>query len=59
MEKKLGMARILVDTVRRGKAGWEILITQNYDQGKFCVDSVRMRPYYMDKIRKKSEMEDE
>lgn len=59
MEKKLGLARILVDTARRGKSGWEILITQNYDQGKFCVDSVMMQSHYVDKIKEKSEMEDD
>lgn len=56
MEKRLGLARILVDTVRKGSpGGWEILISQNYAQGQFCVDSVMMRDRYAKMINEKAE----
>ncbi len=54
-ERKLGLARILVDTVRKGaKSGWEILITQNYAQGQFAVQSMRMQSGYRDMIKDKA-----
>ncbi len=54
-ERQLNVARILVDTVRAGKAGWELFITQNYDMGQFCVDSQRMHKDLWPMIEKKAE----
>jgi hypothetical protein len=59
MEAKLGLARILVADSRDAPAGWEVLISQNYDQGQFCVDSVRMHDNYKDMIIKKASEDDD
>ncbi len=55
-EAQLGLARIKVADARDIKAGWEVLISQNYAMGQFCVDSIRMKEHYLDMIGKKASM---
>lgn len=59
MEAELGLARILVSDARDAPSGWEVLIAQNYDQGQFAVDSVRMDDSYRRLIRKRAGLDDE
>ena len=44
-EKGKGLARILVDKSRKSSDKWLSLITQAYDMGQFCLDSVYMSKY--------------
>ena len=41
-ERKLGLGRIFVAAVRDENDKWACLITQNYQMGQFCLDSIRL-----------------
>lgn len=41
-ERRLGLARLFVAAGRNEEDQFSILISQNYDMGQFCLDSVRM-----------------
>lgn len=45
-EKDYGLARILVDKARKARDAFQILITQSYDIGQFCLDSMILDPNY-------------
>lgn len=47
-EKKLGLARILAGKDRNHKDGVSALITQNYEIGQFCLDSMLLSVDYWD-----------
>lgn len=42
MEERLGLARILVEKARNQKDGFSLLITQSYDIGQWCLDSMML-----------------
>lgn len=50
-EKRLGAARIWVDKGRPSKAGFTILLTQDYGRGQFAVSSARMADTYWDTVK--------
>lgn len=65
-EKKLKLARLLVEKARNDLDKFSVLITQNYDIGQFALDSVRLDEDYWDldiaeppKKRKRDEDDDE
>lgn len=41
-EKKIGLARIFVDSARDATDSFVVMISQHYDTGQFCLDSVMM-----------------
>ena len=45
-EKPLGLARLFVSNCRNDEDKFQILITQSYPTGQFCLDSIVMRPDY-------------
>lgn len=42
-EREKGLARLFIDKARNAKEGSLVLISQNYDLGQFCLQSVPMR----------------
>ena len=51
-EKSLNLARLTVDKNRNDIDNFTVLISQNYAQGQFCVDSIIMEPNrYWDKLK--------
>lgn len=61
-ERRLGLARIFVDSAREESDKWAVLIAQSYATGQFCRDSVRMRDDYwniLDKYRGAEDAADE
>jgi hypothetical protein len=51
-EEKLGLARVLVDKSRHTKKNTNILISQSFEVGQFCLDSVYMNNRLFDQINK-------
>lgn len=49
-ERKYHSARIYVDKGRPTKAGFSVLITQDYGRGQFCTDSAEMADSYWDLV---------
>lgn len=47
-EKRLGLARILVEKSRNDQDKFSVLITQAYEIGQFCLDSVPLNDDYWD-----------
>lgn len=47
-EQKLGLARIFTEKVRNSEAKMQVLITQAYGVGQFCLDSAMIRSDYWD-----------
>ena len=45
-ERQLKLARLFVDKGRNDRTGDAILISQNYQLGQFCLDSVKMNNDY-------------
>jgi replicative DNA helicase len=58
-EKKLGLARLLVDAARAAKDGFMILITQAYGIGQFCLDSTFMSDDIEQSVERLSKGENE
>jgi hypothetical protein len=54
-EHKLGVARILADKVRNDETGIQILITQAYAIGQFCLDSMRLAGEYWEMLKGKTD----
>ena len=48
LEYKYGLARILVDKGRNDRKGDKMLLSQNYETGQFCLDSIRLSEKYWD-----------
>jgi hypothetical protein len=44
-EKKLNLARIFVAAARTVRDGFMVLISQSYESGQFCLDSIYMNEY--------------
>jgi hypothetical protein len=53
-EYQLGLARLGVDASRISRQNIEVLISQNYDIGQFCMDSAPMMKDYIQMIKDKS-----
>lgn len=47
-EKRMGLARLLVEKNRNDNDKFQVLISQSYQMGQFCLDSVRMGGDYWD-----------
>lgn len=47
-EKRMGLARLLVEKNRNDNDKFQVLISQAYQMGQFCLDSVRMGGDYWD-----------
>lgn len=54
-EYQMNLARLYVDKGRNDRHGDQILISQNYDMGQFCLDSVRIDKNYWPLIEDYSE----
>ncbi len=52
-EKMLGLARLLVDKARNSDDKFSILITQAYQIGQFCIDSMRLLGDYWEMLEAK------
>ena len=50
-EEEFGLARIDVSKARTVKDKFEVLITQSYDIGQFCLDSMFMDKNYKDRLK--------
>ncbi len=50
-EHKLGLARLFVEKSRNETAKMQVLITQNYASGQFCLDSMMLDADYWDMIK--------
>ena len=57
-EKALGLARLYVEKARNEESKMQILITQGYAIGQFCLDSVLIDKGYWDVINTKDERGD-
>lgn len=44
-EKKINLARIFVAAARTVRDGFRVLISQSYESGQFCLDSIYMNEY--------------
>jgi replicative DNA helicase len=44
-EKKINLARVMVAAARNQRDGYIILISQSYETGQFCIDSVYMNEF--------------
>ncbi len=53
-EHALGLARLYTSQVRNEESQVQILITQSYQLGQFCLDSVRIKSDYWDIVEDKS-----
>jgi replicative DNA helicase len=49
-EKKIGLARILVSAARDARDQYLTLISQSYDTGQFCLDSIYMSAYVQTEV---------
>lgn len=49
-EQKIGLARLYIDKNRTGPSKRMVLISQSYDIGQYCLDSVRHRGNYFQMI---------
>ena len=47
-EKKLGLARLLVEKARNDRDKFSVLITQAYEIGQFCLDAIMLHEDYWD-----------
>lgn len=45
-EKSIGLCRIYIDKARYSKSGFQIIITQNYGIGQFCLESLAKTSTY-------------
>lgn len=45
-EKKIGLARILVDAARNARDSYLVMVSQSYATGQFCLDSVFMANHF-------------
>lgn len=59
MEKKMGLARLHVAKHRDDVGGMTALITQAYEMGQFCLDSVLMGDAYLKSLRGRMGDDDE
>jgi hypothetical protein len=50
-EKRLGLARIYADYVRNAESKIQVLVTQAYEFGQFCLDSMRVGNEYWDLVK--------
>jgi replicative DNA helicase len=50
-ERRFGLARLFVPNARAEQDRFGVLITQNYQLGQFCLDSVYLKPSYFDKLK--------
>ena len=50
LEYQLNLARLLVEKSRNDRKGDKLLISQNYELGQFCLDSVRLTEHYWNMI---------
>lgn len=58
-EHDLGIARVLVDKSRRSRDKWVAFITQSYETGQFCVDSVFMTKLVQEELGRLAGPEDD
>lgn len=58
-EKQLGLARLLVEKNRNDTDKFQVLISQAYQMGQFCLDSVRMGGDYWDLVEPSDRHRDE
>lgn len=56
-EKKLGLARLNPEYIRNAESHLQVLITQSYAIGQFCLDSVAINPEYWKLMEDKQERE--
>ena len=49
-ERKIGLARLLVDKARNALDKYLVMISQSYQTGQFCIDSVYMNQYVEDEV---------
>jgi hypothetical protein len=54
-EAKLGLARLLADKNRNDEDGYSVLITQSYQTGQFCLDSVLLETDYWELLEERKE----
>lgn len=54
-EKKLGLARLTSEIVRNAESHTQVLITQAYAVGQFCLDSVRVGAEYWNMMKGKED----
>jgi hypothetical protein len=57
-ERKLGLARLYADYVRNGSSQIQVLITQGYAMGQFCLDSVRIDDDYWEMMNDRRERDE-
>ena len=53
-EYKLGLARLFLPKVRDEAKEQAILISQNYNIGQFCIDSIKMEDVYWEQLKAKA-----
>lgn len=58
-EEKRGLARLWVEKARTAKKHYTIMISQNYDTGQFCLDSVLMNKASLESAKKVIDKDDE
>lgn len=54
-EYKLGLARLFVEKARNEEAKMQILMTQSYAVGQFCLDSIVLESDYWDVIKERDD----
>jgi len=59
MEKMLGLARVTVQLARGDQDSFTVLVSQNYTQSQFVVDSVRLSSNYFDMLKELSDEPDD
>jgi hypothetical protein len=58
-ELKLGLARIEVAKTRNEAGHFEVLISQNYNTGQFCLDSSMVDRQYQQNMKKREPEDDQ
>lgn len=51
-ERKIGLARVLVDAARSVRDKFVVMISQSYDTGQFCIDSVYMNKHIDEEVKR-------